>query len=641
MAFPSVVGTPVESSTPTAGTSHVFNLPTGITAGELLIIFINKGAGIATFNALAGWTELLDENIASGIVIEYKLATGSEGASVTFTSSASTRSAGIAYRVSGAEDPAVVAPTLGTVGTGTSISPDAGNCNPGVSKDFLWFTMFGDAGEEADDDTWCNSAPTNYGNLLQKACGTSGVNLGGIVAVAYRTNTASSEDAGTFNQDASLAWRAYTIAIPPILRRKAQVSWSELEVPDSVTRKAQVSFAELEVPGLDIHLLADINNPADASSYATAGNVSIVNGRLYVAFINTSHATLEAPFPSSVVVGALSFTRIGTGQLYGSASNLLRRIETWWAVANADDSANPLSITLTGNTPSTGCLASLVEVIGFDVTDPIVDWKGGTSGSSTPNAFSVDLGTFASVRNRAVGMICHRADETSTADSGYTSIDDIHFASPAGGATTVKSNGGTDTVPGISWATAIQAGGVAIEIAADPGNERRSRISWTEFEVPDVPTTRRAQVSFSEFEIPDAVVVRMAQVSWAEFEVPDYVLRKALLSWAEFEVPSAGRLAQVSWAEFEVPSLPARAIVSWAELETPDAIRLARVSWAEFEIPDALREALISWAEFEIPDSTFRRAQVAEAEFEIPDFGPSGLAAKTSTYRSKLYFFFD
>jgi hypothetical protein len=247
VAFPAVQGTPAESSTNTAGTSHVVTLPTGIQAGELLLVFIDKGSTAATFNALAGWTELLDENLANGIAILYRWADGTEGASITLTSSASTRSARIAYRIAGAANPGTTPPTLGTVGTGTSTTPNPGNCNPGTAKDYLWFTLFGGAGEEADDDTWCNSPPSTYGNLLQKACGTAGTNLGGKIAVAYKQANAASDDAGTFSQDVSTAWRAYTVAVHPTIERRGRVSWAELETPNA-PRRARVSWAEFEAP---------------------------------------------------------------------------------------------------------------------------------------------------------------------------------------------------------------------------------------------------------------------------------------------------------------------------------------------------------------------------------------------------------
>jgi hypothetical protein len=217
MAFPTIQATN-ESSTNTAGTSHTINLPTGITAGDLLIVCLDKGSTAATVNALAGWTELLDENAGNGLYIAYRLADGTEGSTIGLTTSASTRSAEITFRISGAQDPATQAPQIGTTATGTSTTPDPPSVTPtGGAKDYLWIALFGQAGEEADDDAWANTPPTNYtpSPPLQKSCGTVGTNLGGLIAAASRQLNASSENPGTFAVDVSNAWRAQTIAIHP------------------------------------------------------------------------------------------------------------------------------------------------------------------------------------------------------------------------------------------------------------------------------------------------------------------------------------------------------------------------------------------------------------------------------------------
>ena len=220
MAFPQVVGTPTESSLNTAGTSHVISLPALNTNGNLVLILIDKGSTSGTFNALAGWNEILDENLGNGIAILWRVVDGTEGATVTLTHSTSTRGAYIVYEISGAESPSVQPPELSTVATGTSTGPDPSTCTPtGGAKDYLWIAMFGCAGEEADDDTWCNSAPSTpsaFGTLVQKSCGTAGTNLGGIIASAHLASNAASMNPGAFNQDGSLAWRAYTIAVHPV-----------------------------------------------------------------------------------------------------------------------------------------------------------------------------------------------------------------------------------------------------------------------------------------------------------------------------------------------------------------------------------------------------------------------------------------
>lgn len=217
MAFPTIQATN-ESSTNTAGTSHTVSLPTGITAGDLLIVFFAIGSTAATVNALTGWTELVDAGVANGTVILCRTADGTEGASIILTTSASTRDASISYRISDAENVATRTPELSTVATGTSTAPNPTTCTPtGGAKDYLWIAQFSNGGEEADDDTWVTSAPAGYTGLLQKSCGTVGTNLGGMCATASMTANAASEDPGAFTQVASLAWRAFTVAIHPII----------------------------------------------------------------------------------------------------------------------------------------------------------------------------------------------------------------------------------------------------------------------------------------------------------------------------------------------------------------------------------------------------------------------------------------
>jgi hypothetical protein len=217
MAFPTVQTTS-EDSEATATTSHVYTLPASIAVGDLILIVAARGSGVSAFNTLTGWTEIVDDGLANGVTVWARTADGTEGSTVTFTSAASTRSAAILYRISGAEPVATRAPEISTVATGSSTAPNATTVTPtGGAKDYLWISLFARSGEEADDDTWVTSAPTTpsaFSNLLQKACGVAGTNLGGMIAAAQLQSNAASMDAGAFTC-ATGGWRAHTIAIHP------------------------------------------------------------------------------------------------------------------------------------------------------------------------------------------------------------------------------------------------------------------------------------------------------------------------------------------------------------------------------------------------------------------------------------------
>lgn len=202
-----------ESAVTSAGTSHTVNLPSGIQAGDLLIVLIGHSVA-ATINSLTGWNELVDDGVANGVGVLWRRADGTEGSTISVGTSASTKSCHISYRISDANNTS--APAVSAVTTGTSNAPDPGNCNPAKSRSWLWITFFVQAGEEADDDTWCNNAATSYANLLQKTTGTGGLPATNCsIASCDRTATASSEDAvwPAGSTDQSLGWRAHTLGI--------------------------------------------------------------------------------------------------------------------------------------------------------------------------------------------------------------------------------------------------------------------------------------------------------------------------------------------------------------------------------------------------------------------------------------------
>ncbi|MCD6056585.1 MAG: hypothetical protein K0Q89_115 [Thermomicrobiales bacterium] len=216
MAFP-VVQAVTESVVATAATSHPVTLPASIASSDLVLILMDIGSTAATLNALTDWSEVLDENVANGLKILLYTGAGVPS-NPTFTSSAATRSVSLAYRISGADKS--ITPQIGTTATGTSLTPDPPSVTPtgGITKDYLFIAFFGQALEEADDDTWANTPPTNYtpSPPRQKTAGTAGTNLGGLIASAERQlATGSAENPGTFAVDVSAAWRAQTIIVHP------------------------------------------------------------------------------------------------------------------------------------------------------------------------------------------------------------------------------------------------------------------------------------------------------------------------------------------------------------------------------------------------------------------------------------------
>ena len=239
MASPAIGGT-TEGGLTATGTSLPVTLPAGGSASDEYIVIIAKGSGANTINALTDWTELLDENLASGLaVIRYT------GAGVpsnpTFTQSATSRSVWAAYRITGANK--AIAPQIGTTATGTSTTPNPPSVTvTGGPKDILAIACFSMTGavEVDDTDILVTTFPTSYTlGQIEKTGGLSGTNLsGGLGSAARQAAAASSENPATFTQNASRGWRAQTIVVHPA------------PVPTATT-EARVSLASGSDPGVD------------------------------------------------------------------------------------------------------------------------------------------------------------------------------------------------------------------------------------------------------------------------------------------------------------------------------------------------------------------------------------------------------
>ena len=217
MASPAVQTTS-EANITSATSGFGIAYPSGAAAGDLILAFLSTADSGVGPSLDDSFTSLVP-SVASSAFLHcwYKQLDGSEGAAANFIFS-STKAAALMFRITGHANPATQPPEICTsLGSGTGLNPDGAAITPtGGSKDYLFVCAMRQAGEEADDDTWCNSAPTNYSGLIQKTSGTGGAAASNTsLAAAYRQLTASSEDPGTFNVDQSLDWHTYTVAIHP------------------------------------------------------------------------------------------------------------------------------------------------------------------------------------------------------------------------------------------------------------------------------------------------------------------------------------------------------------------------------------------------------------------------------------------
>jgi len=217
MASPAV-GSKTGGNRDTTATTHAISYPATIAAGDTLLVFFgHKDAVSATPGFPGGWTVLGEiENSAGSLAClcpAWRKADGTESGTFNITTTVATRMAYCIYAITGAADPTVTAPTTQAgVATNNTNAPNPPNCNPAVSKDYLFFAAFcSSAGRITSTD------PTNYSFSSQTNGSNSGTTTHAGVGVATRQLTASSDDPGTFLTTGGTTEEvaAQTIAVHP------------------------------------------------------------------------------------------------------------------------------------------------------------------------------------------------------------------------------------------------------------------------------------------------------------------------------------------------------------------------------------------------------------------------------------------
>lgn len=215
MAFPSIAGTPIVNND-TTGTSHSVGLPTGITAGELLIvIFASDGAPTVTWPS--GWDQAANNLIATTLstdvtmAAKQRVADGTESSPITVTTSVSEWTAWVTMRVTGWHG--TTAAEAGTA-TGSSATANPPSLNPANwdVEDTLWIACAcNDTGGTDNDDITAH--PASYTSIGIALAGTQ---AGGVcLAASQRNNAVAAEDPGTYTAPTTEAWVAGTIGIRP------------------------------------------------------------------------------------------------------------------------------------------------------------------------------------------------------------------------------------------------------------------------------------------------------------------------------------------------------------------------------------------------------------------------------------------
>ncbi|TIL64497.1 hypothetical protein [Mesorhizobium sp.] len=209
-AFPLVNGT--NTSTEEADvTSHAVLLPASVAIGELLIVTITLGnatTNVTTISTPSGWTALFNEAQAGRTSAGfYRVADGSEGASVAVSSSEARSSVHQSFRISNYQGSPEAAAT-----NAISADPDPPSLSPSWgSADNLWLVFEG----HRSGNVAASALPPGYSNDLTIRNGGAATTNGFARSTTARRNlTTASENPGAFTLGSGTTrWVAATIAI--------------------------------------------------------------------------------------------------------------------------------------------------------------------------------------------------------------------------------------------------------------------------------------------------------------------------------------------------------------------------------------------------------------------------------------------
>lgn len=207
MTFPAVqtkTTTSKNSSSP-----FTLNMPTGLAAGDLMVMVLDRFGSGQTFTWPAGWTQVFsidDGRTTSTFAVAWKIAVGGEGSTISVSSSTTATRviAAGAYRIDFAAASAGIeaaTATSTTQGNPPSLTPSWG------ALDTLWLAVMA-----SGDSLSLDGYPANYSSDQQS------VTAAPTLAMATRQLNATSDNPPFYSTSGggiSTGYAAATIAIKP------------------------------------------------------------------------------------------------------------------------------------------------------------------------------------------------------------------------------------------------------------------------------------------------------------------------------------------------------------------------------------------------------------------------------------------
>ena len=436
MAFPVVEATATDSFK--SKTPNV-NLPTGITSGDLLVMFIGGRDDVGTggIGWPAGWTELMDDLDTGNprAAVAYRIADGTEGSSIGITMSSDRDLVSYCYRISGTSGNA---PEIADA-TGTSSSPNPPNLTPTWgSKDTLWL-VYG----SCDDGRAFTAAPTNYTDFTaqdrsQASTGT-----------ARRELAATSENPGSFTIDQSEPWQAVTVAVEP--------AGGGTDTPVNMDAGSFTQTGQTATVTLNIAVDPTVG------SYAFSGLDNVVNQALTASMDAGSYAlsSLSAVVSRDVAVSADA----GSYTFAGEDSSVLLSVSP--GVGSYTFTGHDATVSTAGTTPVlmdagsftvSGLDATITTSIGYDMDAGSFALSGHDLTVTTGLDIDMDAGSFA-LSGHASALSINRAIVTDAGSYVFAGHAATIVADGQSAARVVDAFNPEDNTVTLSQANSVSVGG--------------------------------------------------------------------------------------------------------------------------------------------------------------------------------------
>lgn len=214
MAFPAVAASNTYSSTGAA--THAVAMPSGISAGDLLIVYFaarNDNGDNLVESGGSSWTRVAQNREGTDFLQAAwfaKVAAGGDTLTVD-TGNTTGDAVAISLRITGhgVSNPATDLTASADAEDATTAAPNPGNCNPGVAADYLWLEGSAAHSSVSTSATYWS---TNYTGVAQLRSAAGSAVLAGV---AYRQLNAASEDPGAMTMTNDNGSVAHTLAVPP------------------------------------------------------------------------------------------------------------------------------------------------------------------------------------------------------------------------------------------------------------------------------------------------------------------------------------------------------------------------------------------------------------------------------------------